>query len=87
VIIKDGTEDGLGRAIRGANLGAMHEIRDPEIVDIFDFVGLVHIGAILEGKSSLLFDHPKQGIVVNRRVAQQILIPKFFSVRTRFGMS
>jgi len=78
VVIEDGTEDGLGRAIRGADLGAMHEIRDPEIVDVIHFVGLAHIGPILEGKPSLFFDHPEQGIVVNRGVAQQILIPKLF---------
>jgi hypothetical protein len=78
VVIEDGAEDGLSRAIRGADLGSVHEVRDPEIIDVVHFVGLAHIGSILEGKPSLLFDHPKQGIVVNRGVAQQILVPKLF---------
>ena len=78
VVIEDGAEDGLGRAIGGADLGAVHEIRDPEIVDVVHFVGLAHIGPILERKPSLLFDHPEQGVVVNGRVSQQILIPKHF---------
>ena len=57
VVIEDGTEDGFGRAIRHADLGAMHEIRDPEIVDVIHFVGLAHIGPILEREPSLLLDH------------------------------
>ena len=62
VVIEDGAEDGLGRAVGGADLGAMHEIRDPEIIDVLYFVGLAHIGPILEGEPSLLFDDPEQGI-------------------------
>jgi len=78
VVIEDSAEDSLGRAICGADLGTMHKICDPEIIDVIHFIGLAHIGPILERKPSLLFDHPKQGIVVNRGVAQQILVPKFF---------
>jgi len=59
VVIEDGTEDGLGRAVRGADLGPVHEIRDPEIVDVVDFVGLAHIGPILKREPSLFFDHPE----------------------------
>jgi hypothetical protein len=76
VVIEDGAKDGLGRAIPGADLGTMHEIRDPEIVDIVHFVGLAHIGPLLKGEPSLFFNHPKQGVVMNRRMAQEILIPK-----------
>lgn len=78
VVIEDGAEDGFGRAIGSADLGAMHEIRDPEIVDVIHFVGLAHIGPILKREPSLLFNYPEQGIVVNRRLSQQILIPKLF---------
>ena len=81
VIIDDGAEDGLGhavRVIRGTDLGAVHEVRDPEVIDVVHFVGFAHIGAILYAKPSLLFDHPEQGVIVNRRVPQQILIPKRF---------
>jgi hypothetical protein len=56
----------------------MHEIRDPEIVDVVYFVGLAHIGSIFEREPSLLFDHAEQGIVVDRRLSQQILVPKHF---------
>jgi len=59
VVIEDGTEDGFGRAIRRADLGAMHEVRDPEIVDVVYFVGLAHIGPMLQWEPSLLFDHPE----------------------------
>jgi hypothetical protein len=58
VVIQDGTENGLGRAIPGTNLRAMHEICDPEIVDVFDFIGLAHIGPLLKHEPSLLFKHP-----------------------------
>jgi len=51
----------LGGTIPGADLGAMHEIRDPEIVDVFDFVSLAHIGPLLEREPSLLFKYPEQG--------------------------
>jgi len=78
VVIEDGAEDGFGRAIGGADLGAMHEIGDPEIVDVIHFVGLAYIGPILEREPSLLFNHPEQGVVVNGRLSQQILIPKHF---------
>ena len=78
VVIEDGAEDGLGRAMGGTDLGAVHEVRDPEVIDVFDFVGLAYIGSILEKEPSLLFDHPEQGVVVNRRLAQQILISKHF---------
>jgi len=78
VIIDDGAEDGLRRAIRGADLGPVHEVRDPEIIDVVHFVGLAHIGPIFMRKPSLLFDHSEQGIVVNRRVAHQIQVPKLF---------
>ena len=78
VVIEDGAEDRFGGTIPGADLGTMHEIRDPEIVDVVHFVGLTHIDPALEGKPSLLFDDPEQGIVVNRRVAQQVLVPKLF---------
>jgi len=76
VIIEDGTKDGLGRAISGANLGAMHEIRDPEVVDVIHFIGLAHIGPLLQREPSLGFDDPEQGIVVNGRVPQEVLIPE-----------
>jgi hypothetical protein len=78
VVIEDGTENGLGRAVPDANLRTMHEIRDPEIVDVIHFVGLSHIDPILKREPSLLFDHPEQGIVVNGRLPQEILIPKHF---------
>jgi hypothetical protein len=78
VVIEDGTKDGLGRAIPGANLGAMHEIRDPEVVDVIHFISLTHIGPLLEREPSLSFDDPEQGVVVNGRVSQEILIPKHF---------
>ncbi len=78
VVIEDGAEDRLGRAMSGADLGAMHEIRDPEIIDVFDFVGFTHIGPILKRKPSLLFDHSEQGVVVNRRLSQKLLISKHF---------
>ena len=54
----------------------MHEIGDPEIIDVIHFVGLTHISPILNREPSLLFDHPEQGVVVNGRLSQQILIPK-----------
>jgi len=56
----------------------MHEVRDPEIIDIVHFVSFACIGSTPWRKQSLFFDYPKQGVVVNRRVTQQVLIPKFF---------
>jgi len=47
----------LAERIHGADLGSVHEIRNPEIIDVFDFVGFAHIGPILERKPSLFFDH------------------------------
>jgi hypothetical protein len=57
MIINDGAEDGLGRAIRGEDLRPVHEIRDPEIVDVVHFIGFARIGPIFRGKPSLLFDY------------------------------
>ncbi len=48
----------------------MHEICDPEIVDVFDFIGFTHIGPILEGKPTLFFDRTEQGVVMNRRFSE-----------------
>ncbi len=59
VVIEDGAEDGLGRAIRGTDLGAVHEIRDPEVIDVIHFIGLAHIGPLLEREPPMLFDHPE----------------------------
>ena len=66
VIIDDGAEDGFGRAVVGADLGAMHEIRDPEVVDVIHLEGFAHIGAIFERKPALGFNDPEKGIVVDR---------------------
>ena len=50
-IIEDGAEDGFGRVRGGgADLGAMHEVADPEIIDVVHFVGLADIGALLPGE-------------------------------------
>jgi hypothetical protein len=45
VIIEDGTEDGLGYTSWGFDLGSVHEVADPQVVDMIDLEGLTDIAS------------------------------------------
>ena len=49
VIVEDGAQDRFEGSVLGANLGPMHEVADPEVIDIIHLVGFSHIGAGLAG--------------------------------------
>ncbi|RLB13914.1 MAG: hypothetical protein DRG63_09410 [Deltaproteobacteria bacterium] len=62
----------------GADLGAVHEVTDPEVINIVHFKGFAHIGALLGYKPPFGFNDPQQGVVVNRGLTQEPLISKLF---------
>jgi hypothetical protein len=70
MIIQDGTEDGFTGTIEIADRRAMHKVTDPEVVDIIGFEGFTEIGAMADGKPTLGFNNPKQGIVVNGGITE-----------------
>jgi hypothetical protein len=74
VIIDDGTKDGLDGSIGGADLWAVHEVTDPEVVYIVHLIGFSHISAGLDRQPPMLFDQSKKGVVVNGGITQQVLI-------------
>jgi len=78
VIVEDGAQNGLDRAVVGADGRAVHEVTDPEVIDIIDLEGFAHIAAFYDGKPPLGFHDPQQGVVVNGGLAQEIVIPKLF---------
>jgi|GEM_PF-5433766 hypothetical protein len=55
---------------------SVHEVADPEVVDVVHFKGFPHIGALLDREPPLGFDHPQEGVVVDRGIPQEPLIPK-----------
>lgn len=62
VIVKDRTENGPDHPLRmmgRADLGTMHKIRNPELVDMVHFIGLPPIGPILWRKPLLFLEHPE----------------------------
>ena len=68
VIIKDSAKDGFFGALAvmaGFYEGAVHEVADPEVVDIVYFIGLSDISSGLDGQQSPLFDNAKQGVVMH----------------------
>jgi len=56
----------------------MHEVADPQVIDIVHLEGFAHIAAFCDCKPSLGFHDPEQGVVVNGGLAQEILVPKIF---------
>jgi len=78
VIIKDSAQDRLDGAVVGADLGAVHEVADPEVIDIVHLKSFAHIGALFDREPTLSLKDPEQGIVVNGGLAQEILISKIF---------
>jgi hypothetical protein len=78
VIIQDGAEDGFGGAVAGADLRAMEEVADPQVIDVVHFVGFAHIGALFGREPPLAFDHPEQGVIVDGRLTQDSLISELF---------
>jgi hypothetical protein len=74
VVIEDGAEDGLGETflVRG-DLGAVHEVANPEVVYVFHLICLSLIGAGFEVEPALLFDHSQEGIVVDGGLTQKAL--------------
>lgn len=75
VIVDDGAEDGLGGSVLfGEDARSVHEVADPEVVDVFHLVGLALVGALLDGEPAVVFDDPEQGVVVDRGIAQEALI-------------
>jgi hypothetical protein len=78
VVIENGTEDGLDGSIGGADLWAVHEVTDPEIIYIVHLIRFSHICAGFDPQPPLLFDQSKKGVVVNRGFTQKPLIPEVF---------
>jgi hypothetical protein len=78
VIVEDGAQDGFDRAVVGADRRAVHEVSDPQVINIVHLEGFAHIAAFGECKPSLGFHDPQQGVVVNGGLAQEILVPKIF---------
>jgi len=78
VVVDDGAQDGLKRSVVGTDLGSVHEVADPQLIEVVHLVGLSGIGAFLDRKPPLGFHHPEQGVVVDRGIPQQVLIPKLF---------
>ena len=77
VVVDNGAEDGLGGAVLvGGNAGPVHEVADPEVVDVFHLVGLSPVGAALYGEPAVVFDDPEKRIVVDRGVSQEVLVPE-----------
>ena len=65
VIIDDGTEYGLLGAFDAQHPGTMHEVTDPQIVDVVHLIGLSDIGSGLNLKPALIFDCPEKRVVVH----------------------
>ena len=78
VVVDDGAQDGLDRAVVGADLRAVHEVADPEVVDVIHLKGFAHIGALLDREPALGFNDSEQGVVVDGGIPQQVLVPKLF---------
>ena len=76
MIIEDGTEDSLDGAVGRSDFWAVHKVADPQLVDVVQFIGFSHICAGLDCQPLILFDHPKEGVVVNGGFTQQPLIPE-----------
>jgi hypothetical protein len=74
VIIEDGAEDGLGRAVSDPDLGAVHEVCDPQVVDVFNFVGFSDVGSGLEVEQAMFFDGSEQGVVVDGGMPEKALV-------------
>ena len=55
------------------DLGAVHEVANPELVYVFHLVGLSLIGAVFEIEPALLFDHSEKGVVVDGGLTQKPL--------------
>jgi hypothetical protein len=56
MIIQNDTKDGLNRTIHITDLRAVHEVADPEVIDVIDFEGFADIGALGKGKPALGFN-------------------------------
>jgi hypothetical protein len=79
VVVDDGAQDGLGGAVvLGEDPGSVHEVADPEVVDVFHLVGLSEVGAFLDWEPCVGFDDPQQGVVVDRRLAQEVFFSEDF---------
>jgi hypothetical protein len=74
VIVEDGAQDGFDRAVVGADGRAVHEVAHPQVIDVIHLEGFAHIGAFFGCKPPLGFHDPEQGVVVNRGLAEEILI-------------
>ena len=56
MIIYNGTKDGFDGAIEIADLRAVHEVADPEVIDIVDLKSFAPIGSEFDGEPTLGFD-------------------------------
>jgi len=55
----------------------VHEVADPQVIDIVHLEGFAHIGALFNCKPSLAFNDSEQGVVVNRGLAKETLLSQF----------
>lgn len=56
----------------------MHEVANPEVVDVVHLEGFAYIGSLLDREPTLGFDHSEEGVVVDRGIPQEPLIPELF---------
>jgi hypothetical protein len=56
------------------HLGAVHEVGDPQLVDMIHFKGFAHIGAGIHGQPALGGDEAQKRIVVHGGLTEQALI-------------
>jgi hypothetical protein len=78
VVIEDGAQDGLDRAVVRADRRAVHEVAEPQIIDIVYLEGFAHIGAFFGGKPPLGFDDSEQGVVVDGGLTEETLVSQLF---------
>jgi len=70
VIIDDGAQNGLMRPLVDQHPGAMHEIADPQIIDMAGFISFSNIVSFAHQQVLFFYDSQK-GVVMDRRLPQQ----------------
>ena len=81
-IVEDDAQDGFGRAVVRADGRSVHEVADPQVIDIVHLEDIGDVDAFCGCKPSLSFHDSEQGVIVARGLTEQTLVSQVFMVQT-----